>query len=129
MIHWSGTLPAECQPKTSPPNSNSSKKSETRRDRSQEQKQKAKSDRTPSLKSSSIPKPEISEKSPPPQPLEKPNRIEEAIKRAKEYPDIIGGVIGIGVGIGVGVTTVTTAPLAVAVGIGAAVWFVIRTVL
>ncbi|MBN3897928.1 MAG: hypothetical protein HWQ41_22460 [Nostoc sp. NOS(2021)] len=33
MIHWSGTLRAECQPKLLQPNSNSSKKPETVSDR------------------------------------------------------------------------------------------------
>ncbi|MEH2078365.1 MAG: hypothetical protein V7K57_28890 [Nostoc sp.] len=56
MIHWSGTLPAECQPKLLQFNSTSSKKPETRRDRSQEQKQIAKSNpRSPLPKPSPTP--------------------------------------------------------------------------
>ncbi|MEH1914899.1 hypothetical protein [Nostoc sp.] len=109
MIHWSGTLPAECQPKPLQPNFNSPKK--------------------PEIKGKIVPRDEtpLPKPSPTPQPTEKRNPIEEAIKMAKEHPDITGGFIGIGVGITVGVTAVATAPLAVAVGIGAAVWFVIRT--
>ncbi|MEH1870936.1 hypothetical protein [Nostoc sp.] len=127
MIHWAGTLPAKCQPKALQLNSNSSKKPETQRDHSQEQKQKVPSDRSPSPKPSPTPQPQTPGISPPPQPPEKPNRIEEAIKTAKDHPDITGSVVAIGVASAVAV--VATVPLAVAVGIGAAVWFVIRTVL
>lgn len=148
MIHWSSTLPAECQPKLSQTNSSSSKKAETQRDRSQEQrqiaqrehrpspkpsptsqeqKQIARSDRSPSPKPSSTPQSQTSDESPPPQQTEKPNPIEEVIKTAKEHPDLTGGVIAIGVAGTVAV--VASVPLVLAAGIGAAVWFAIRTVL
>jgi hypothetical protein len=127
MIYWSGTLPAECQPKLLQFNSSSSKKPETRRDRSQEQKQIAKSDRSSSPKPSSIPQPQTPDESLPPQPTEKRNPIENLINEAKEHPDITGGVIAIGVAGSVAV--VAAVPLAVAVGIGAVVWFAIRTML
>ncbi|MBD2018557.1 hypothetical protein H6F96_31965 [Microcoleus sp. FACHB-53] len=146
MIHGSSPLPAECQPKVSQTNSSSSKKPERLRDRSpeqiaqhdrspsskpsstsQEKNQIARSDRTPSPTPSPTPQPQISDESPPPQQTEKPKAIEEAIKTAKDHPDITGGVIGIG--IAVGVAAVASAPLILAAGIGAAVWFAIRTVL
>ncbi|WP_414513580.1 hypothetical protein [Nostoc sp. PCC 9305] len=123
MIHWSGTLPAECQPKLLQFNSSSSKKPETRRDRSQEQKQIAKSDRSPSPKPSSTPQRQIPSISPPPQSPER----EDVLKIAKEHPDITGGVIGIGVASLMAV--IGGVPLAVAVGIGAVVWLAIKTVL
>ncbi|HEY9829754.1 MAG TPA: hypothetical protein V6D26_04185 [Stenomitos sp.] len=130
MIHWSGTLPAECQAKVSQTNSSSSKKPETQRDRSEEQKQIAQRDRTPSPKPSSTPQPQISDKFPqfpPPQRTEKPNPVGDVIKVAKDHPDITGGVIAIGVASTVAV--VASTPLILAAGIGAAVWFAIRTVL
>lgn len=105
MIHWFETLPAECQPKIVS-------------DRPQEKK--PPSDHT-------TPQPQTPGISPLPEPPEKPNRIEDAIKTAKDHPDITGSVVAIGVASTVAV--VATVPLAVAVGIGAAVWFVIRTVL
>ncbi|QLE47636.1 hypothetical protein FD724_05575 [Nostoc sp. C057] len=123
MIHWSGTLPAECQPKLLQFNSSSSKKPETRRDRSQEQKQIAKSDRSPSPKPSSTPQRQIPSISPPSQSPER----EDVLKIAKEHPDITGGVIGIGVASLMAV--IGGVPLAVAVGIGAVVWLAIKTVL
>ncbi len=122
MIHWSGTLPAECQPKALQPNPNP-KKLETRRDRSQEQKQIAKSDRSASPKPSSTPQRQIPSISPPSQSPE----TEDVLKIAKEHPDITGGVIGIGVASLVAV--IGGVPLAVAVGIGAVVWLAIKTVL
>ncbi|MFE1746294.1 hypothetical protein [Coleofasciculus sp. H7-2] len=150
MIHWSGTLPAECQPKLSQANSRPSKKAEPLRDRSQEQKQIARSDRSPSPKplptsqeqkqkaqsdTSPSPKPSFipkSDESPPPA---KPHAVEDviktaedAIKAAKDYPDITSSVVAIGVASTVA-AVVATAPLAVVVAIGAAVWFAIRTVL
>jgi len=136
MIHWSGTLPAECQPKGLQLNSSSFKKPETRRDRSQVQKQIAKSDTSPSPKPSVNPK---SDESPPPPPLEKSHAVEDAINAAnkaagdainaaKDYPDITSSFAAIGVASAVA-AVVTTAPLAVVVGIGAAVWFAIRAVL
>jgi outer membrane biosynthesis protein TonB len=127
MIHWSGTLPAECQPKLSQTNSSSSKKAEPLRDRSQEEKQIAGSEHSPSPKPSPTPKPKIPDESPPPQQAEKPNPIEDVIKIAKDHPDLTGGVIAIGVAGTVAV--VASAPLILAAGIGAAVWFAIRTVL
>lgn len=146
MIHWSGTLPAECQAKGSQTNSSSSKKPETQRDRSQkqiaqnehrpspkpsptsqEQNQIARSDHSPSPTPSSTLQPQGSDESPPPQQPEKPNPIEEVIKTAKDNSNITGGVIAIGVASTVAV--VASAPLILAVGIGAAVWFAIRTVL
>ncbi|MBD2413485.1 hypothetical protein FACHB389_30290 [Nostoc calcicola FACHB-389] len=123
MIHWSGTLPKECQPKLLQFNSSSSKKPETRRDRSQEQKQIAKSDRSPSPKPSPTPQPHTPSISPPPKLPER----EDVLKIVKEHPDITGGVIGIGVASLVAV--IGGVPLAVAVGIGAAVWLAIKTVL
>ncbi|HEY9633447.1 MAG TPA: hypothetical protein V6D14_08580 [Coleofasciculaceae cyanobacterium] len=103
MIHWSGTLPAECQDKVSP------------------------RDHTPRPKPSPTPHPPIPDESPPPQQAEKPNPIEDVIKIAKDHPDLTGGVIAIGVAGTVAV--VASAPLLLAAGIGAAVWFAIRTVL
>ncbi|MBE9001466.1 hypothetical protein IQ274_25435 [Nostoc sp. LEGE 12447] len=123
MIHWSGTLPAECQPKALQLNSSSSKKPKTRRDRSQEQKQIAKSDRSPSPKPSSTPQRQIPSISPPSQSPE----TEDVLKIAKEHSDITGGVIGIGVASFMAV--IGGVPLAVAVGIGAVVWLAIKTVL
>jgi hypothetical protein len=148
MIHWSGTLPAECQAKLAQTDSRPSKKAEPLRDRSQAEKQIARSDRSPSpkpsptsqaekqiagrdqsasSKPSSTPQPQTSNESPPPQQTEKPKPIEEVVKIAKDNPDITGGVIAIGVAGTVAV--VASAPLILAVGIGAAVWFAIRTVL
>jgi cytoskeletal protein RodZ len=148
MIHWSDTLPDECQAKVSEPKSHPSEKAKTQQVRSEEQKQIAQRDHSPSLKPSptsqeqnqiaqcdrspfskpsSTPQPQISNESPTPQQTEKPNPIEEAIKTAKEHPDIAGGVIAIGVASTVAV--VASAPLVLAAGIGAAVWFAIRTVL
>ncbi|MEH2199539.1 hypothetical protein [Nostoc sp.] len=123
MIHWSGTLPAECQPKLLQFNSSSSKKPETRRDRSQEQKQIAKSDRSPLPKPSPTPQRQTPGISPLPQSLER----EDVLKIAKVHPDIAGGVIGIGVASLMAV--LGGVPLAVAVGIGAVVWLAIKTVL
>ncbi|MCW5312618.1 hypothetical protein GTQ43_01730 [Nostoc sp. KVJ3] len=121
MIHWSGTLPAECQPKAPPPNSNSFKKPETRRDRPQEQKQIAKSDRSPLLKPSPTPQHQTPSISPLPQSPE----IEDVLKIVKEHPDITGGVIGIGVASIVAL--IGGVPLAAAVVVGAAVWLAIQT--
>lgn len=124
MIHWSGTLPKECQPKGLQLNSSSFKKPETRRDRSQEQKQIAKSDRrSPLPKPSATPQPQTPGISPPPKLPER----EDVLKMVKEHPDITGGVIGIGVASLVAV--IGGVPLAVAVGIGAVVWLAIQTVL
>lgn len=124
MIHLSGTLPAECQPKLLQFNSSSSKKPETRRDRSQEQKQIAKSNpRSPLPKPSPTPQRQTPSISPLPQSPE----IEDVLKIAKERPDITGGVIGIGVASLMAI--IGGVPLAVAVGIGAVVWLAIQTVL
>ncbi|NEQ22820.1 MAG: hypothetical protein F6K28_27435 [Microcoleus sp. SIO2G3] len=127
MIHWSGTLPAECQAKVSQTDSRPSKKAEPLRDRSQEQKQIAQRDRTPSTKPSPTPQPQISDESLPPQQTEKPNPIEEVIKTAKEHPELAAAAIAIGVGSTVAV--VASSPLAIAVVVGAGVGFAIRTVL
>ncbi|MEH1828557.1 MAG: hypothetical protein V7L22_25005 [Nostoc sp.] len=121
MIHWSGTLPAECQPKLLQFNSSSFKKPETRRDRSQEQKQIAKSDRSPLPKPSLTPQRQIPDISPLPQSPE----IEDVLKIVKENPDITGGVIGIGVASIVAI--IGGVPLAAAVVVGAAVWLAIQT--
>ncbi|MEH2193098.1 MAG: hypothetical protein V7K98_10720 [Nostoc sp.] len=120
MINWSGTLPAECQSKA-PPNSNSSKKPETRRDRSQEQKQTAKNDRSPLPKPSPTPQPQTPGISPLPQSPER----EDVLKIVKEHPEITGGVIGIGVATLVAI--IGGVPLAAAVVVGAAVWLAIKT--
>ncbi|MEH2086211.1 hypothetical protein [Nostoc sp.] len=121
MIHWSGTLPAECQPKLLQFNSSSSKKPETRRDRSQEQKQIAKSDHSPLPRPSPTPQRQIPSISPPPQSPE----IQDVLKIVKEHPDITGGVIGIGVASLVAL--IGGVPLAAAVVVGAAVWLAIQT--
>ncbi|MEH2111288.1 hypothetical protein [Nostoc sp.] len=121
MIHWSGTLPAECQPKLLQFNSSSSKKPETRRDRSQKQKQIAKSDRSPLPKPSPTPQPQTPGISPPPQSPER----EDVLKIVKEHLDITGGVIGIGVASIVAI--IGGVPLAAAVVVGAAVWLAIQT--
>ncbi|MBN3959863.1 hypothetical protein [Nostoc sp. NMS8] len=121
MIHWSGTLPVECQPKLLQLNSSSSKKPETRRDRSQEQKQIAKSDRSLSPKSSPTLQPYTPSISPPPKLLER----EDVLKIVKEHPEITGGVIGIGVATLVAI--LGGVPLAAAVVVGAAVWLAIKT--
>lgn len=122
MIHWSGTLPAECQPKVLQFNSSSSKKPETRRDRSQEQKHIAKSDRrTPLPKPSPTPQRQTPSIPPPPQWPE----IEDVLKKVKEHPEIAGGVIGIGVA--TLVALIGGVPLAAAVVVGAAVWLAIKT--
>ena len=122
MIHWSGTLPVECQPKLLQFNSSSSKKPETRRARSQEQKQIAKSDRrTPLPKPSPTPHRQTPSIPPPPQSPER----EDVLKIVKEHPDITGGVIGIGVASIVAI--IGGVPLAAAVVVGAAVWLAIQT--
>ncbi|MEH2346579.1 MAG: hypothetical protein V7K55_01005 [Nostoc sp.] len=121
MIHWSGTLPAECQPKLLQLNSSSSKKPETRRDRSQEQKQIAKSDRSLSPKPRTTRQPQTPSISPLPQSPE----IEDVLKMVKERPEITGGVIGIGVATLVAI--IGGVPLAAAVVVGAAVWLAIKT--
>ncbi len=95
MIHWSGTLPDECQAKVSGTNSNSRpvKKAETQRTQSQEQRQIAQNEHRlspkpspppqepnqiaqrehrPSSKPSSTPLPQTSNESPPPQQTENP---------------------------------------------------------
>lgn len=121
MIHWSGTLPAECQPKALPFNSSSSKKPETRRDRPQEQKQIAKSDRSPSPQ----PSPTLQRQTPGISPPSQSPEIEDVLKIVKEHPDITGGVIGIGVATLVAI--IGGVPLAAAVVVGAAVWLAIQT--
>ncbi|MEH1937797.1 MAG: hypothetical protein V7L14_29640 [Nostoc sp.] len=123
MIHWSGTLSDECQPKVLQPNFNSPKKRETPRDRSQEQKQIPHSDRSLSPKPRITPQPHTPSISPPPKLPER----EDVLKRVKEHPDITGAVIGIGVASLVAV--IGGVPLAVAVGIGAVVWLAIEKVL